>query len=40
MTKMPIRWAEPEPRKNSLKPWLLAALTLAVLAFCSVLFVR
>jgi len=38
---MPIQWAiEPEPKRRSLKPWLLLALTLAVLAFCSTLLVR
>jgi hypothetical protein len=38
---MPISMpAEPELRRPSLKPFLLLALTLAVLAFCTTLLVH
>jgi hypothetical protein len=38
---MPISLpAEPELRRPSLKPFLLLALSLAVLAFCTTLLVR
>jgi hypothetical protein len=41
MAKMPFQWAEPrEAPKGRLKPWLLLALTIAVLAFCAVLVLR
>jgi hypothetical protein len=41
MSRMPFTWApEPEGKKRGLKPWLLVALTLAVLAFCTTLLVR
>ena len=40
MPKMPFTWAEPETKKAPLKPWLLLALALAVLAFCTTLLVR
>jgi hypothetical protein len=41
MPKMPFTWAiEPQAKKAPLKPWLLLALTLAVLAFCTTLLVR
>jgi hypothetical protein len=41
MSKMPVQWAErPEPPKSRLKPWLLMALTIAVLVFCAVLVSR
>jgi len=41
MARMPINWVqEPEPKKNRLKPYLLLALTVAVLAFCASLVVR
>jgi hypothetical protein len=38
---MPYDYAtDPAPKKASLKPFLLFALTLAVLAFCTTLWVR
>jgi hypothetical protein len=37
---MPFTWAEPEAKNTPLKPWLLLALALAVLAFCTTLLVR
>ena len=41
MPRMPISLpAEPELRRPSLKPFLLLALSLAVLAFCTTLLVR
>lgn len=41
MARMPIPLvSEPEPRKDRLKPYLLLALTVAVLAFCTTLVVR
>jgi len=41
MSRMPFTWApEPEGKKRGLKPFLLLALTLAVLAFCSTLWLR
>ena len=40
MPQMPIRWAEPEPKRPPLRPWLWLALTLVVLAFCTTLLVR
>ncbi len=41
MPKMPVQWAEPrEAQKSRLKPWLLLALTAAVLVFCALLVFR
>jgi hypothetical protein len=41
MSRMPFTWApEPDDKKGKLKPFLLLALTLAVLAFCTTLWVR
>ena len=41
MREMPIRWAaEPEAPRGRLKPYLLLALTTAVLAFCGTLLVH
>ena len=41
MPKMPAPWAEPpETEKSRFKPWLLVALPLVVLAFCTVLLTR
>ena len=41
MPQMPIRWEDNEGAKRpSLKPYLLLALTVAVLAFCTTLLVR
>ena len=38
MARMPINWVEdPAPRRGRLKPYLLLALTVAVLLFCAVL---
>jgi hypothetical protein len=38
MAKMPIRWVEaPEKNKGRMKPYLLLALTAAVLIFCTIL---
>ena len=41
MPQMPIKWESDEAAKRaSLKPYLLLALTVAVLAFCTTLLVR
>jgi hypothetical protein len=41
MPQMPIRWDDDGgAKKSSLKPYLLLALTVAVLAFCTTLLVR
>ena len=41
MPKMPVNWAEPpDAEKGRLKPFLLLALTVAVLVFCAVLWLR
>lgn len=40
MPQMPIKWESDEEAKPSLKPYLLLALTVAVLAFCTTLLVR
>ena len=41
MRTLPANWApEPTMHRSSLKPWLLLALSVAVLAFCSTLLVR
>jgi hypothetical protein len=41
MRTLPANWApEPDTTRRSLKPWLLLALSVAVLAFCSTLLVR
>ncbi len=41
MARMPIKWvAETEPRKDPLKPYLLLALSVAVLAFCGIVLWR
>ena len=38
MRTLPANWApEPQQRQPILKPWLLLALSVAVLAFCSTL---
>ena len=41
MPRMPFTWApEPEGKKGGLNPFLLLALALAVIAFCSTLWLR
>ena len=41
MSRMPFLWAsEPERKRPPLRPMLWFALTLAVLAFCTVLLAR
>ena len=41
MPQMPVRWATPEEApKSRLKPYLLLALTTAILTFCATLLVR
>jgi Na+/melibiose symporter-like transporter len=41
MSRMPFTWApEPDEKKGKFKPWLLLALTLVVLAFCTTLWVH
>lgn len=41
MTQIPVRWESGVAAKDSpLKPYLLLALTVAVLAFCATLLVR
>ncbi|HEY3800163.1 MAG TPA: hypothetical protein VGL58_17590 [Caulobacteraceae bacterium] len=41
MARMPVKFAEePEAPRRRLKPYLLLALTVAILAFCATLFWR
>ncbi len=41
MSRMPFTWApEPEEKRGRLKPYLLLALTVAVIGFCATLWLR